>query len=98
MTTGFLIVNILPGGPAIIDPVREGFSPRKRPPVKVFFRKFNKFGSSPISLIKYFMKTSQGQEGKSDCAASIGGIWISISSLLAFRKAQRGREKKSFMR
>jgi hypothetical protein len=60
MTTGLLIVNILPGGPAIIDPVREGFSPRKRPPVKVFFRKFNKFGSSPISLIKYFMKTSQG--------------------------------------
>jgi hypothetical protein len=49
VTTGSFSVNILPGGPEIIDPARAGFSPRKRPPIKGFFlRKFNKFGSSPI--------------------------------------------------
>jgi hypothetical protein len=28
----------------------------------------------------------------------MGGIWISIALLLAFRKAKRGREKKTSMR
>jgi hypothetical protein len=44
-------------------------------------------------LIEYSIKPGKGSEGKSDCAASIGGMSSSIPPLLAFRKAQRGREK-----
>jgi len=35
------------------------------------------------------------REGKAVCAARLGGISLSIDPLLAFRRAQRGREKQS---
>jgi hypothetical protein len=44
------------------------------------------------------MKTVKGPEGKADCAASIGGLLLSIVSLLDFRKAPRGRQEKTSMR
>jgi hypothetical protein len=56
------------------------------------------FGSSPNSLIKYFVKADKGPEGKADCAASIGGILLPKLSPLDFRKARRRREKKPLMR
>jgi hypothetical protein len=43
-------------------------------------------------------KLTKGPEGKSDCAASIGGSLLSKVSPLDFRKAQRGREKENSMR
>jgi len=41
-------------------------------------------------------KLAKGPEGNENCAASIGGIFLPICPGLAFRKAQRGPEKKNF--
>jgi len=60
---------------------------------------FRKKGSSPNSLVEDAMKTRQrpGRKGPPQAdAASIGGIFFSISTGLAFRKAQRGPEKQGF--
>jgi hypothetical protein len=86
----------------IIFPQKERFSKfkyAKNMPRK-FMEIFPNFslkilGHLQISWSKYFMKAWQGAEGKADCAASIGGILLSITPRLAFRKAQRGRERKS---
>jgi hypothetical protein len=43
-------------------------------------------------------RPDKGAEGKTDCAASIGGISASHKPLLAFRKAERGRGKKASMK
>jgi hypothetical protein len=37
-------------------------------------------------------------EGKTDCAASIGGISASHKPMIAFRKAERGRAEKASMK
>ena len=46
-----------------------------------------------ISGSNILRRPDKGAKGKADCAASIGGISASHKPLLAFRKAQRGREK-----
>jgi hypothetical protein len=52
----------------------------------------------PVFFTGLERKPDKGPEGKSDCAASIGRIGISIASPLAIRNAQRGQEKKTSMR
>ena len=51
-----------------------------------------------MSWSNIFWKPDKGPEGKSDCAASIGGKLLSKASRFTCRKAQRGREKTTSMK
>ena len=57
-------------------------------------REIKKMDHFQISGSNILRRPDQVAEGKADCAASIGGIFLSTIPLATFLKAERGCEKK----